>query len=497
MKYNYKKLSLLQTRINRLNHLREVAFWDQATNMSEKGLNARSEAVAELSQIIHQLESDPENELVILGAENEELSEIESANLHEIKRKYERKKKIPAELLKKKQLATSLCEHDWRKQRFDNDWNGFMDNFEKVVLYSREEAKILAGEFGGSPYEALMDKYEPHLSENSVDNLFGEIKDWLPDLLNRVLVQQGDAAPPVTRGTFQVEKQKQLSLEIVKIFEFDFMAGRLDESIHPFCGGTPQDVRITTRYKETEFLPALMGTIHETGHARYEQNLPSDLLDQPVGQARSMSFHESQSLFFEKHIGGHPNFIERIHPQILSIFGKQPLTNLDNLKRLVLNVKPSLIRVDADEITYPAHIILRYEIEKDLINGSIKAKDIPLLWNEKMKELLGISTENDYCNGPMQDVHWPEGLFGYFPCYTLGALYAAQWKAMICEKYSSFDDIVGKHKLTPILSWLDQNIWKKASTKSTQALTRDASNGKNLATKHFRNHLENRYLSHL
>ena len=495
MEYNYKKLSDLQTRINRLNHLKEVAFWDQATNMSEKGLNARSEAIAELSQIVHELECDPNNKKIIFDAENEDLSETERANLVEIKRKFERTEVIPKELLKEKHLAASLCEHGWRKQRFNNDWKSFLENFKKVVTHSREEAKILAEKFEVSPYEALMDKYEPHLTEMFVDDLFGEIKSWLPNLLAKVLAKQANEPVIVTEGSFQIEKQKQLGLEIMEVLGFDFKAGRLDESIHPFCGGTPEDVRITTRYKNTEFLPALMGTIHETGHARYEQNLPSSLLDQPVGQARSMSIHESQSLFFEKHIGGHPRFIERIHPKILSNFGEQPSTHLENLKRLILKVKPSFIRVDADEITYPAHIILRYEIEKGLINGDVEAEDIPQLWDEKMEELLGISTKGEFCDGPMQDVHWPEGLFGYFPCYTLGALYAAQWKDMIQLEHSNFDDIVGKENLNLIFHWLDENIWKNASIKSTDKLTTDASHGSTLNVDHFKNHLESRYLS--
>ena len=234
---------------------------------------------------------------------------------------------------------------------------------------------------------------------------------------------------------------------MVRRLGFDFEAGRLDASTHPFSGGVPEDVRMTTRYREDQFLPALMGTVHETGHGRYEQNRPRDWLGQPVSEARSMAIHESQSLSFEMQLGGHPGFAQVLSPMLGEAFGPQPAFEPGNLHRLLTRVQRGLIRVDADEVTYPAHVILRYEIERPLIEGQIEAEDVPALWDAKMAELLGLDTRGNFNDGPMQDVHWPESLFGYFPCYSLGAMYAAQWFAAMRRTVPDLDSAHCKRRL--------------------------------------------------
>jgi carboxypeptidase Taq len=496
MKEHYQKLVEQQTRLNRLNHLKEIAFWDQATHMSEKGIKSRADAVAELSQIIYEIECNENTEIDLKKAQKEHLSDIEHANVQEIERKFKKNSFIPKDLIKKKQIATSICEHEWRKQKPSNDWKGFLSNFKEVVHISRVKADILSQKLGISPYEALMDDYEPNLKEDTVNRCFEDIKTWMPTLLNDVMKKQKTITGLVElTGPFESSAQKNLNLEIMSLLGFDFQAGRLDESAHPFCGGNPQDVRITTRFNQKEFLSSLMGTIHETGHARYEQNLPYNLLEQPVGQARSMSIHESQSLFFEKHIGCSAQFIKRVFPLIKKHLGSSPSLALDNLQSLNLRVKPSFIRVDADEITYPAHIIIRYEIEKELINTKLEISELPELWNTKMDNILGISPKDDFKNGILQDVHWPEGLFGYFPCYTLGALYAAQWAAMIKQTVKDYDEIIEHGDLTKIFNWLDINIWKKASILQTDALTKSACKGESLNPRYFKNYLEQKFLN--
>jgi carboxypeptidase Taq len=290
-----------------------------------------------------------------------------------------------------------------------------------------------------------------------------------------------------------VAAQRALCERVIRLLGFDFNAGRLDVSTHPFCGGVPEDVRMTTRFNEDEFLVALMGTIHETGHARYEQGRPREWLGQPVSQARSMGIHESQSLSFEMQLACSRPFIGLLAPMVREALGDQPAFEAENLYRLVTRVKRGYIRVDADEVTYPAHVILRYEIERALIEGDIEVDDIPTLWDDKMKALLGVDTRGNYKDGPMQDVHWPEGLFGYFPCYTLGAMYAAQWFAAMRRAMPDLDARIAAGDLVPVFDWLRTNVWSQASRWSTDELAVRAS-GEVLNPAHFREHLEARYL---
>jgi carboxypeptidase Taq len=294
-------------------------------------------------------------------------------------------------------------------------------------------------------------------------------------------------------GPFAIEAQRALGVEVMGLLGFDFEGGRLDISTHPFCGGVPQDVRITTRYNEATFAPSLMGIIHETGHARYEQRLPRDTLHLPVGRARSMGIHESQSLSFEMQLARNPAFLQLIAPLVQKHLGNQPAFAAANLARMVTRVKRGFIRVDADELTYPAHVILRFEIERALIAGEIEAEDIPALWAEKMQSYLGVDVAGNFENGCMQDIHWPMGMFGYFPSYTLGAMYAAQYFATIRQRHPDMDARIASGDLSPVMDWLDANIWSQASRWSTDELVRRAT-GEPLNARHFRKHLEARYL---
>ena len=279
----------------------------------------------------------------------------------------------------------------------------------------------------------------------------------------------------------------------MQLLGFDFEGGRLDESTHPFSGGVPEDTRLTTRYREDDFVQSLMGTIHETGHARYEQGLPREWLTQPVSQARSMGLHESQSLSFEMQLGRSKEFVALLAPRLAAFFGAQAAFEPPALYRLLTRVEPGLIRVDADELSYPAHVILRYRLERNLIEGKVEADDIPALWDESMQALLGLDTRGNFKDGCMQDVHWSEGAFGYFPCYTLGAMYAAQWFAAIRRAHPDLDARIARADFCPVFDWLRDNIWSQGSRWSTDELARRAS-GEPLNTAHFRRHLEARYL---
>ena len=385
------------------------------------------------------------------------------------------------------------CEHAWQTQRPANDWAGFLENFREVLRLAREEAKYRADASGLAPYDALLDQYEPGMTSAELDRVFGALQTWLPDLVRRVTERQASARAEAPTGPFPKAAQRALSLEVMKLLGFDFDAGRLDESAHPFSGGVPEDTRLTTRYREDDFPQALMGTVHETGHGRYEQNLPRDWLRQPIALARSMAVHESQSLSFEMQLGRSRAFIDLLAPRLVAAFGAAAAFDAGNLYRLMTRVKPGFIRVEADELTYPAHVILRYGIERPLIEGSIAAEDIPALWDVAMASLLGLDTRDNYRNGCMQDVHWGAGLFGYFPCYTLGAMYAAQWFAAIRRAMPDLDTRIAGGDLAPVFDWLRDNIWLQASRWPTAELTRRAS-GEALEPSHFRRHLESRYL---
>ena len=489
----YDDLRQRHQRLHHLAHLQAIASWDQSANMPAKGNEARSLALAEMGGLMHQLATEPALKSLLDTAASEPLDELQRANLREMRRAWMSSNALPQSLVEAKSLAISRCEHAWRSQRPANDWAGYLENLREVVRLAREEAQLLADSSGLGRYDALMDQYEPGMRAAEVDRVFGELRQWLPGLIRAVQAKQAGETVLQPEGPFPTAAQRALGQDAMRLMGFDFEAGRLDESAHPFCGGVPEDVRMTTRYREDSFLPSLTGTIHETGHGRYEQNLPREWLGQPVARARSMGLHESQSLSFEMQLGSHPAFAGLLSPLVSRHLGEQPAFAPQNLNRLMTRVAPGYIRVDADEVTYPAHIILRYEIERALIEGQIECEDIPALWDAKMMELLGLDTRGNYRNGPMQDVHWGAGLFGYFPCYTLGAMYAAQWFATMRRAMPELDTRIAAGDLVPVFDWLNTHIWSQGSRWETPELVRRAS-GETLNPAHFKAHLESRYL---
>ncbi|ORT50007.1 peptidase M32 [Vibrio sp. qd031] len=492
---SYSKLKAHFQKIYHFKHLSAIAGWDQATMMPSGGNQARSQALAELSVHIHNMTTEPQLEDWFSSAESEPLSSLETSSLREMKREWRQATVLPAKLVQAKAIAGSKCEHAWRTQRGENDWVGFEKNWQSVVALSQEEAQIRGQSQGLSAYDAMLDIYEPGINSAQLDTLFGDTKQWLPQLINQIIEhQQARPTLRVSDKPFAIEQQKALGVDVMKLLQFDFERGRLDVSMHPFCGGVAEDLRLTTRYDQNDFTQSLMGIVHETGHARYEQSLPRDLLGLPVAEARSMGIHESQSLFFEMQLGRSANFIPHLSTLAKKHFTQHPsnLFDVDNLRNVYTQVEKGYIRVDADEATYPAHVILRYEIEKDLINGDIKHTDVPELWDLKMQQYLGLSTNGNFKNGCMQDIHWTDGSFGYFPSYTLGAMYAAQFMATIKQKMD-VDEIIRSGDLSPIFNWLDTNIWNKGSTLTTDELVKQAT-GSTLNAQFFQDHLKNRYL---
>jgi len=491
----YSALTATHQRLHHLEHLGALAYWDQAANMPPGGAQARAGALAELAALQHRLRTDPALRDQLDAAAQEPLGELERANLREIVRDWRASNALPEALVQRRALATSRCEHAWRTQRPANDWAGFLVNFREVVAVAREEAQRLSQLTGLQPYDALIDRFEPGMTCAQLDPLFRDLRQWLPGLIQQVRAHQQRTAADLLplQGPFDLAAQRGLCHQVMQLLQFDFNHGRLDTSTHPFAGGVPEDVRLTNRYTEADVLNSLLGAIHETGHGRYEQGRPRALLGQPVSLARSMGIHESQSLAFEMQLGRHPGFVGLLAPLLARAFGARPAFAAENLRRQLTRVQPGLIRVDADEVSYAPHVMLRYEIERALIAGDIEPDDIPALWDQRMAELLGQDSRGNHRDGAMQDLHWPEAMFGYFPSYTLGAMYAAQWFATMRRDLPGLDAQIADGNLGPLFGWLASRIWQPASRWTTDELTRRAS-GEALNPAHYRAHLEARYL---
>ncbi|MCA0304430.1 MAG: carboxypeptidase M32 [Proteobacteria bacterium] len=401
---------------------------------------------------------------------------------------------LPADLVEARTRATSACEMVWREARRDADFKRLLPSLGEVLAVMRRVGEAKAAALGTSLYDALLDEFEPGGRSARIDGLFAELKAFLPDLLGRVLERQRAAPPLSLEGPFAVEAQRRLGEELIRRIGFDFSHGRLDVSAHPFTGGTPDDVRITTRYDESDFATSLMGVLHETGHGLYEAGLPHDWRRQPVGLARGMTLHESQSLLMEMQACRSDAFVAFAAPRMRAAFGKDgPAWTADNIHRLYTQVEPGFIRVDADEVTYPMHVMLRYRLERAMLAGDLALADLPGAWNEGLRDLLGIVPPDD-ARGCLQDIHWPDGGWGYFPTYTLGALAAAQLFAAARRAHPGLLDAIGQGDFAPLLGWLRANVHGKGSLATTDQILVEAT-GQPLGTAAFRAHLESRYLS--
>src|SRR5579883_1441572 len=351
-----------------------------------------------------------------------------------------------------------------------------------------------AAYLGVTPFEALLDRYEPGGSVATIDRLFGELSGFLPALIEAVIERQATMPPPAEpSGRFPVAAQRAAALRLMAALGFDFDHGRLDVSAHPFSSGAPDDVRITTRYDERDFSKALMGVLHETGHALYKRNLPARWRLQPVGAARGMAIHESQSLLVEMQVCRSLAFMQFAAPVLREVFGGDgPGWEAEALYRRATRVRRGLIRVDADEVTYPAHVILRYRLERAMLAGDLAVRDLPAAWAESMRDLLGIVPDNDR-DGCLQDIHWFDGSWGYFPTYTLGAMIAAQLFETARAALGGLEAAIASGRFGPLLAWLRDKVHSQGSLMSTAELVENAT-GRPLGTQSFERHLRARYL---
>ncbi len=492
--------SELETRFRRMSLLGEAAAilgWDKSVLMPAGGAGARAEQLAALSVLGHELISDPALADLLDAAEADraDLDPWQNANLIEMRRDWRHATAVDASLVEALSKAASTCEMAWRQARADDDFATFRPHQETVLELVKEAAAAKGDAFGCAPYDALLDQFEPGVSADEIDTLFADLEAFLPGFVGEALEAQAvRGVPEAPQGPFAVEAQRRLGEDLMRALGFDFNHGRLDVSLHPFTGGVPDDVRLTTRYTEDDFTQSLMGTLHETGHALYEMGLPADWRHQPVGVARGMVLHESQSLLVEMQVCRGEPFLRYAAPLMQKAFGGEgPVWSVENLKRLYQRVERGLIRVDADEATYPLHVILRTRLERAMIAGDLAIADLPVAWNDGMAELVGITPPND-ADGCLQDIHWPDGAFGYFPTYTLGALAAAQLFAAARAAIDGLDDLIAAGDFAPLIAWVRENVHQWGSRHGTDAVLERATN-QPLKTDAFKAHLKVRYLN--
>ncbi len=486
-------------KLSRLDHAVTFLQWDHMVMMPPGGSEPRAKSVAELLTLRHELLTSPKTGDLLLEAAAQLKDPAQIRSLQEMDREYQHARCLSTDLVKAKSLAGSRCEHDWRHQRKNNDWPGFLKNFREVVHLAQEEAQarhdFAAGRFS-TPYDAMLDLYCTGDSNSFIADVFTRLKNVLPDLVQQVVDKQKSDAAPDLNGQYPIESQLLLNQELMQCLGFNFAQGRLDVSSHPFSTGCRGDQRITTRFRQTDFLDALLATAHETGHAGYESGLPSKWDGLPAGHARNLCIHESQSLLFEKQIFLSRCFMAFFSTKIHAYLPTTTALDASQLWAAATRVQPSYIRVEADEVTYPLHVIIRYEIESRLINGSIKVDDIPEIWNDKMLEYLGLSTTGNYSEGCLQDMHWTDGSFGYFPSYTIGAINSAQLFTAIRRTHPDWQERLACGDVTFIRDWLQEAIWSKASTMDSQDIIRAAS-GETTNPDYFLQHIKERYLDKL
>lgn len=471
-----------------------LMYWDLRTGAPKKGVEMRSEVIGVLSSEVFKMSTSDEMAAFLENLTQEQtynqLSDITKKTLEECRKEFDRNKKIPKEEYKEYVILCSTAESVWEEAKAKADFEMFRPYLEKLVEFNKRFIEYWGYE--GNKYNTLLDLYEPGMTVEVLDEVFGKLRKRIVPLVNAIK-EAKQVETSFLYKPFPKENQRQVSIKILEEMGYDFQAGRLDETVHPFqISLNPGDVRVTTRYDEGDFRTAVFGTIHEGGHALYEQNISKQLVGTPLCSGTSMGIHESQSLFFENFVGRNISFWKHHYP-MLKTFSEGQFNNvsLEDFYKGINESKPSLIRIEADELTYPLHVMVRYEIEKGLINNEIEVKDLPQIWNDKYEEYLGIRPEND-AQGVLQDVHWAGGSFGYFPSYALGYMYAAQFKQAMLKDLPHFDELLEQGNIKPIQEWLTENIHQYGKCKKPLEILKDAT-GEGLNVDYLIQYLEAKY----
>ncbi len=473
--------------------------WDQETYMPEGAGAARSEQVAYITTLMHsKLVGDPLKDALeeLIDLQTGELrimtlNDQETRQLKEIWRDYRQEATLPADFVSELAKHASVSQQAWVRARKDNDFTFFEPFLTRMVQMQKEKAGYLA--IGDTPYDSLMDQFEPDMTSEKVSGLFQEIRTRLVPLIQNIQEVKHRVNASVLTKEYEIDKQWDFGVSMLEAIGFDMNHGRQDKSAHPFTTSThPTDVRTTTRLRENDLKSALLSTLHEGGHALYEQGLPIAEYGNPLGQAISLGIHESQSRMWENLVGLSPQFWRFAYPKLQAKFPDQLRnTDRDMFHAAMNRVRPSKVRVEADEATYNLHIMLRFEIEKMLINENFPVAELPQLWNDKMEEYIGVRPEND-SEGVLQDVHWSFGAFGYFPTYTLGNLYSVQFFNQARIDVAGMEESFARGDYSGLLTWLRENIHSKGRGRKAEELVLELA-GQELSAQPFMDYLEAKY----
>ena len=478
--------------LDKMQYAYNVVLYDNMIFMPKKALKQRSEVLAYLSSQIFKLKtSEKVKEIIEAFKDNtKQLSLIENSMIRALKREYNQIKDIPEDRYIEYMKEVTLSEASWEEAKEKNDFSIYEPHLKKIVAFMREFVEYYG--YKEDKYDALLDLYEPGMTVKKLDKIFEELKNGIINILDYVENSEKVIDRQFLKEEYPISKQKDLSLELLKLIQFDMEAGRLDETMHPFTENFwNKDVRLTTHYYEKDLLSNVFSIIHEGGHGLYEQHIDDELMGTGLGTGVSMGIHESQSRFYENIIGRSKEFLVPVLKLIKNNFPQLNDISVDKFYEAVNYVEPSLIRTEADELTYNLHIIIRYEIEKDLINGRIEVENLPQIWNEKYKKYLGIEPEND-SEGVLQDVHWSDGSFGYFPSYALGNIYSGMFLKALCSDNENAIKNLESGDMTYINTWLKDNIHRYGSVYMPEQLLQKVT-GETITTKYYIEYLENKY----
>jgi carboxypeptidase Taq len=491
----YKQLEQEWQRLHAFSGALSLLRWDAAVMMPRGSADVRGEQLAAIETEQHALLTSPKVSRLLDRAQAgvAELDDWQKANLREMLRQRDHAIATPVSLISRLARATSVAEVRWAEAREKRDFALFAPCLEEVLLLVRDKATLLGQALNLSPYDALMDGHTSGVRGAEIDTVFKALARRLPSLIREAIERQRNAQAQPISGKFTPGRQRALITEVMKAFGFRFDRGRLDESDHPFTEGVAGDIRVTTKLDQGDPFKGLLAALHETGHALYDLGVPRDWRAQPVGKERGIALEESQSLLIEMIVCRSRPFLEYLRPLLEKHFGVTgPEWELDNLYRLLTQVRRSAIRVDADELTYPLHVVLRYGIEKDLLDGRLAVRDLPDAWNSGMQDRLEV-TPGNAAEGCLQDVHWAHGAFGYFPSYAIGAVIAAQLFESLRKDTPDYDARVAKGDFSAVTGWLAMHVHAEGARLPAQELVQKAT-GKALTAAASLRYLEARYL---
>jgi len=491
----YEQLEQEFRRLHAFRGALSLLRWDAAVMMPRGSADVRGEQLAALETEHHALLTTPKVARLLERAEAaaSQLEDWPLANLREMRRQRDHAIATPPSLIARLAKATSRAEVYWVEAKKANDFKLFAPHLEEVVHLVRDKAALLGQARGLAPYDALVDGFTPGISTADIDTIFKALSRKLPGLINEAIELQATHASAPLLGKFTAARQRQLCVDVLKALGFPFDRGRLDESEHPFTEGVPGDIRVTTRFDLSDPFSGLLGAVHETGHAMYDLGLPVKWRDQPVGRDRGLALEESQSLLFEMNLCRSRSFVKYLRPLLekyLQVTG--PEWSEANLYRHLIRVRRSTIRMDADELTYPVHIMLRYELEKKILDGALPVADVPEAWNANLEQRLGVRPSNDV-EGCLQDIHWAVGHFGYFPSYVLGAVIAGQLNEAMRAARPGLDEEIAAGQFGGVMDWLRDNVHGVGGRLPVQALIKQAT-GHPLTAAAYLRYLEAKYL---